>query len=302
MEHAIRDHGALFSAYAKAMRRSNWYLARSLPWPKRLWRHPLLTLRYALIDRFWKIAIALRLHGPFLTARTFWGDRMQVVFPGYRSVYHHGLIDGRELPVQNFLVQFLKEGDVCLDVGANIGFYTLLASALVGESGRVYAFEPTPRTFNILTTNSDTKKNVVRVNAALMDAEGKKELADYGAEMSGLNTMFPSDAPRNASVETHLVQATTLDAYCKSHDIRPTFIKIDTEGAEEAVLLGGRQTLAAHHPVLVIEVQREAPLGVVAFLAALGYEAYQFIGNVPVPYVRKEALACPNMLFMRGEP
>ena len=83
---------------------------------------------------------------------------MQVTFPDYRSIYHHGLIDGRELPVENFLVQFLKEGDVCIDVGANVGFYTLLTSALVGESGRIYAFEPTPRTFHILTSNSIQKK------------------------------------------------------------------------------------------------------------------------------------------------
>lgn len=298
MEQGSKNHIAILSAYKKTMRLDDWYQTRSLSWQKRLQCHPVLTIRYALIDRFWKILIALGLHGSFLEARTFWGDRIQVTFPDYRSIYHHGLIDGRELPVENFLVQFLKEGDVCLDVGANVGFYTLLTSSLVGEGGKVYAFEPTPRTFDILRKNSTGKKNVTHINAALMEAEGKRDLADYGAEKSGLNTILPTSSPDGISPVMFSVEATTLDSYCLSHDIRPTFIKIDTEGAEEMVLKGGLKTLAAHHPVLIIEVQRETPQNVITVLSALGYQAYQFVGNTPVPYTSEETLLCPNMLFL----
>ncbi|MEK7114206.1 MAG: FkbM family methyltransferase [Patescibacteria group bacterium] len=295
----MKNSDAVLFAYKKAMGNSDWYQTRALPWRKRLRRYPFLTLRYALIDRFWNITIALGLHGPFLQARTFWGDHMQIVFPDYRSIYHHGLIDGRELPVENFLVQFLQEGDVCIDIGANVGFYTLLASVLVGESGKVHAFEPTPRTFEVLCKNTADKNNVMRINAALMDAEGKRRLVDYGVLKSGLNAILPdSGAPEALNVVP--VETTTLDSYCLMHGIRPTFIKIDTEGAEEMVLKGGRRTLEAHHPTLIIEVQRESPQSVVALLADIGYRAYQFAGNTPAPYVSGDAIACPNMLFMYG--
>jgi len=287
------------------MRKSDWYQTRSLSWWKRLQRHPVLTLRYALVDAYWRGIIALGLHKPFLDARTFWGDHMQVTFPDYRSIYHHGLIDGRELPVENFFVQFLQEGDVCIDIGANVGFYTMLASALVGDTGKVHAFEPTPRTFAILTANSVDKKNVVRINNALMETEGERNLVDYGAEKSGLNTIIsnenlPEEIQSNAKATVYAVETITLDSYCLSHNIRPTFIKIDTEGAEEMVLKGGRKILAASRPVLVIEVQRESLQSVVALLADLKYEAYQFMGNTPVPYSNGDTLLCPNMLFMYG--
>jgi len=296
-QHLHRD--AVIRAYRETIHRNDWYQTRSLPWEKRLRRHPLLTLRYAVVDRFWKSIIALGLHEPFLLARTFWGDRMKVTFPDYRSIYHHGLIDGRELPVENFLVQFLKDGNVCIDVGANVGFYTLLASALVGREGSVYAFEPTPRTFAVLAKNSSSKPNVTRVNAALMEKEGKRNLADYGALKSGLNTVLSGiEVPESSHVVP--IEAITLDSYCRSHNICPTFIKIDTEGTEEMVLKGCRQTLTAYHPVLIIEVQREAPKGVITLLNGLGYQAYQFVGNTPVPYVNGDALMCPNMLFMHS--
>lgn len=280
------------------MRQSDWYQTRSLAWWKRLQRHPLLTLWYAVIDRFWKISIGLGLHNSFLGARTFWGDRMLVTFPDYRSIYHHGLIDGRELPVENFLVQFLKDGDVCLDVGANVGFYTLLTSVLVGESGKVYAFEPTPRTFAILRSNAGNRSNVTCVNAALMEKEGRRNLVDHGVEKSGLNSIMLTASEDDGRSTVCPVDAITLDSYCAQHDIRPTFIKIDTEGAEEMVLQGGRTTLTEHHPVLIIEVQREAPQNVVAMLSYLGYRPYHFDGNTPIPYAIGGVLSCPNMLFM----
>ncbi|OGG41020.1 hypothetical protein A2118_02125 [Candidatus Kaiserbacteria bacterium GWA2_50_9] len=297
----MKNNNTVLSAYKKIIGNSDWYQTRSFSWPERLRRYPLLTLRYALIDRYWKIAIALGFHDSFLTARTFWGEYMQVTFPDYRCIYHHGLIDGRELPVEDFLVQFIKEGDVCVDVGANVGFYTLLFSALVGERGRVYAFEPTPRTFGILRKNSSDKQNVTLVNVALMEMEGERNLADYGAEKSGLNTVLPKSSNNGIRPSLLSVEVMTLDSYCFVHNIRPTFIKIDVEGAEEMVLMGGRKTLAEHHPVLIVEVQREASQPVVALLSDLGYQAYQFVDNTPVPFVAGDTLGCPNMLFMHDK-
>jgi FkbM family methyltransferase len=250
-----------------------------------------------LVDRFWGVLIALGLHGPLLSARTFWGERIEVTFPDYRCIYHHGLIDGREFPVEHFLVHFLEEGDVCIDVGANVGFYTTLFSVLVGKSGKVYAFEPTPRTFSILTRNTARKANVVLINKALMEGTGKRDLIDYGVERSGLNAIALSPSEEREASHLLSVDAITLDSYCSAHNVRPTFIKIDTEGAEKMVLTGGRHTLIEQRPVLIVEVQRESPQEVVALLGEYGYKAYKFIGNNAVPYVEGQLLQCPNMLF-----
>lgn len=300
IQQTLNNYDTVLSAYKKTVHNGNWYQARTLSWQKRLLRHPFLTLRYATIDRYWKTIIAFGLHDSFLKARTFWGDSMKVTFPDYRSIYHHGLIDGRELPVENFFVNHIRKGDVFIDVGANVGFYTLLASVLVGDSGKVHAFEPTPRTFNILTENSRDKRNVIRVNVALTERSGKTELADYGIEKSGLNTIVPVSSSIGSKPNILTVDTMTLDSYCSSRSIKPTFIKIDTEGAEEIVLKGGRKTLMAYHPALIVEVQREAPQNVVTFLSDLGYKSYQFIENTPIQYTNGDALKCPNMLFIYG--
>ena len=84
-----------------------------------------------LKNLFWKVLIRLG-HSPLIGARTFWGTPMKVVFPTYKSVYQFGILDSWELIVQKTMVERLTEGGVFIDIGANVGFYTLLASALVG--------------------------------------------------------------------------------------------------------------------------------------------------------------------------
>lgn len=288
--------------YARIIRASDWFKTRSRPWRERIIRHPFLTVWYAIIDKYWKVVIRLGLHDSFLFATTFWGDQMRVTFPDYRSIYHHGLIDGRELPVEDYLVRNLREGDTFIDVGANIGFYSLLASALVGKFGKVYAFEPTPRTFTLLVWNTSAKSNVILKQAALMERAGVRELSDYGVEKSGLNTIIPLSIPDDIEPTKISVEATTLDAYCSEYDIRPTLIKIDTEGAEEMVLRGGREILTTHHPVLIIEVQRKSPETVIELLESVGYRAQHYIENTVVPYNIGEPLQCPNMLFTYQGP
>src|SRR6185312_6991725 len=115
--------------YTKAMKHRDWYFTRLYPWHIRINKHPFLTVWYALADRFWSIVV--RLNGnPLISMTTFWNQKLQAPFPDYRSLLHHGLLDARELPVEDFLIQNLTERDIFFDVGANIGFYTALAQSL----------------------------------------------------------------------------------------------------------------------------------------------------------------------------
>lgn len=274
------------AAYQKAMRWRGWYYARLYPWRVRVARYPLKTVWYALSDRFWRLVVLVK-RNPFLSMRTFWGQKLMAPFPDYRSLLHHGLLDARELPVEEYLVNHLTERDIFFDVGANIGFYTALAQAL-GASA--YAFEPTPRTFNILSRNVPS---AMLINKALMNVDGKISFLDLGPEMAGSNSVA------QVGEGTVTVIATTLDTYCHVTGVYPTVIKIDVEKAEMAVFRGAREVLS-HHPVLIVETQDTE---VVAFLMSSGYIPYHFDHaalGVMLRYEPGEPICSANMLFFPG--
>ncbi len=136
----------------------------------------------------------------------------------------------------------IRPGAVAFDVGANIGAYTLLFAHLVGPTGRVIAFEPSPRSIGGLREHlrlNDTAARVEVVDAAVSGAVGTAAFDCAGA--SGANALVPGVA---AGAATITVKTTTLDDFCERRGVYPSVIKIDVEGAELDVLRGGRRTLA----------------------------------------------------------
>jgi FkbM family methyltransferase len=261
-------------------------------------KYPLRSTLYVLKNLYWKILIKLG-HSPLITARTFWGDPMQVVFPAYRSIYQFGILDSWELIVQKTMIERLKEGDVFIDIGANVGFYTLLASTLVGDTGQVHAFEPTPSTFKILAENQQGKKNIHLNQLAIGPQEGEAILADFGLLECGLNSMCILELEGIPS-EKITVKTMTLDAYCKEKDIAPTMIKVDVEGFEFDVLKGAVETLANAQPTLLLEVGAYATYApLFDFLASHGYGAFRSTETLElVPYVRDDTHRRMNMVFI----
>ena len=100
-------------------------------------------------------------------------------------VFYYGFFEAN---LSNFFINFLKEGDVFLDIGAHVGYYSILASDLVGESGQVISFEPTPRTFASLSENASRKNNIKVYNNAVLDEEIEIEFFDYGPKYSAFNS------------------------------------------------------------------------------------------------------------------
>ncbi len=273
------------SLYQNAMRNRGWYYTRLYSWKTRLKKYPFFTVWYALADRVWAMVVALK-RSPFLSMKTFWGQRLSAPFPDYRSLLHHGVLDARELPLEEYLVTHLKAGDVFFDIGANIGFYSSLAIAL---GAKAYAFEPTPRTFEILSHNVPT---ATLVNKALSDTPGTLSFIDLGAEMAGSNSIA-QDGTGNISVE-----AITLDDFCRSQNVFPTYIKMDVEKAELLALTGGRETLLKHHPSILIETNDQRAIDL---LLSLGYEAYHFDHHQQgkmLPYRAGHEILSANMLFV----
>ncbi len=136
--------------------------------------------------------------------------------------------------------QQVKPGDVAVDIGANIGYHTLLLAKLVGEKGKVYAFEPHPENFSLLKKNVEANgyKNVVVEQKAVADQKGKIKLYLGNDER---NTEHSIVRNRDTTEQYFEVDSVILDDYFKDKSV--DFIKMDIEGAEHYAVLGMQKLL-----------------------------------------------------------
>jgi len=164
-----------------------------------------------------------------------------------------------------FVQKMLKPGMTVVDMGAHHGLYTLLASKCVGRRGRVLAFEPSPREGCKLEKHLRVNrcKNVEVDGRAVADKAGAAELHVVDEYRDWGNSLRPPSVPE--SVHTVWVNTCRLDDALAQKGIRNVdFIKLDTEGAELAVLQGAQRLLhRAPRPVILAEVQdvRTRPWG-----------------------------------------
>jgi FkbM family methyltransferase len=141
--------------------------------------------------------------------------------------------------------RLVRKGDTVLDIGANIGYYTLILARQIGHSGRVFAFEPDPENFALLKKNvaANGYNNVILVNAALSDHRGTLKL--YLCEENRGDLRIYSSGDDRRAIE---VPAITADDYLAEHSAEATLVKMDVQGAEGRVLRGLETNLgrAAH--------------------------------------------------------
>jgi FkbM family methyltransferase len=156
-------------------------------------------------------------------------------------------------------------GSVVFDVGAHVGFYTLLSSRLVGPLGEVIAFEPLPRNLHYLREHLRLNRveNVRIIERALSDAEGEASFTE------GENS-FNARISEEGKIK---VKTAALDHLMESEGLPvPDFIKMDIEGAETMALRGARRTLEAHHPTIFLTTHGpDIHEDCVALLKDLGY-------------------------------
>ncbi|MFX1445593.1 MAG: FkbM family methyltransferase [Promethearchaeota archaeon] len=140
---------------------------------------------------------------------------------------------------ENFETQLvrnlIKKGDTVLDIGANIGYYTLIFAKLVGREGKVFAFEPDLENFNLLKKNVKINgyRNIILVNKAVSNKNGKEKLY-ISIYNKGDHRIFDvNDGRKYIEIET-----IKLDDYFKNYNGNIDFIKIDVQGAEGGVIEG----------------------------------------------------------------
>lgn len=135
----------------------------------------------------------------------------------------------------------ITSGSVVLDLGANVGAYSVLFAQWAGHSGRVFAFEPAPEPRRALIEMLRVNGVADRVSVSAHAVSGSPGGASFHANGSdGANRLLRDHRPGALAVTT-----TTVDEFCQRMEIVPAFIKVDVEGAELDVLRGARQTISS---------------------------------------------------------
>jgi FkbM family methyltransferase len=211
-------------------------------------------------------------------------------------------------PFSRHLRSVLGPGDVFVDVGANIGYYTLLAAGLVGREGRVLAFEPEPVAFESLRRSvaANDLEQVDCLEMALADHEGRDELF---LARDTAHSLVEATSRDSAFAGTVPVSVTTLDRCWAARGLdarRLRLVKVDVEGDEPRALRGMLQTLTVARPPLWVEVRgprgsRRAPNTAEAcqqVLAPLGYRSHRLTRSGPVPVAIESVQGREDVLFL----
>jgi FkbM family methyltransferase len=197
------------------------------------------------------------------------GYRMYVNWTHFRGFVY----DTWEPEVVRRTLSELKPGMTVIDVGAHIGYYTLLFAKNVGVTGRVISFEPAPDNFAVLAKNVEINglAHVHLCDSAIFSRCGKITISIPDHSNSGEASVTQSVGARHVRVNS-----TTLDAISSAMDLRPDFLKIDVEGSESDVLTGAQETIRRYRPKMLIELHHfDGNLKgnpVPNFLAGLGYD------------------------------
>ncbi len=172
-----------------------------------------------------------------------------------------------ELPVQNEIARGLRPGGVFYDVGANVGFFSLIAGRLVGAQGQVCAFEPNPPNAAAIRDNAGlngmTNVRVFEVAAG----QDTKTAELWRTDWDGGGVLSSSAVKPATTVDRIVVQVVSLDHFILAEHLPPpTFVKIDVEGAELEALHGLRESILRWRPVLLYDRrwrrgQVRAPMG-----------------------------------------
>ena len=219
-----------------------------------------------------------------VTAMTFWGEPILVVLPEQISltIWRYGFF---EEDVCRFMLRVLRPGMNFIDVGAHFGFFTRLASFLVGDHGRVLSLEHTPNTFGQLMRNTVGSDNVLIHNCAAYSRETELTLRDFGLEYSAFNSAFGMRDEDSKSIPKGIefqARARKVDDVVKERGLPEVdLVKIDAESSELHVLQGMTEIIKRDRPRIILETGDFGLAGVpkteelIGWLREFGYEPFE---------------------------
>ncbi len=176
-----------------------------------------------------------------------------------------------------FLLHFLRSEDQFLDIGANVGSYSILANSHVGAN--TISFEPLPATVELLKSNKVINGNNDTWRIEMLALGDRENSLWFTSDRDTMNQIVDESYPGNKIK----VDVISLDQYCHENNIAPNLLKIDAEGFDENVIVGGDKTLSNEHvKALIIESDTEI---VKSKLSNAGFKPYTYD-----PFSRKLAL------------
>lgn len=182
------------------------------------------------------------------------------------------------------LPQLVHPGDVCIDIGANLGYYARTLARLVGNDGRVWAVEPVAPIRKVLSRNLRRCPNTEIIPFALGAEErnvamGNDSARETGYFGTGQNFVNDSGADVDVAFRAEMRRGSRLFAHLRRLD----FIKCDIEGYETVVMEEMRPLIERFHPIVLIESGGENRRQIIRLFAGLGYDAFVLDHGREVP-------------------
>jgi len=203
--------------------------------------------------------------------------------------------DCYQLDVLYAMKKYLKQGDIFIDVGANIGYFTALGTSLVGKNGQVHAFEPMPDVFKglIKVKKRNPAYKIILNHYALGNIEGKAIMTMVLGEASGGSSFVEEVMGDQLLIKKRAkIKIARLDRYLQKNNIQAiALIKIDVEGYEFPVLLGLENYFknTNERPIIVCEITPRAyprigynRFQLINYMKNFGYQAYR-VTNDKIP-------------------
>jgi FkbM family methyltransferase len=218
---------------------------------------------------------------------------------------------GFEQTEMSFIKAFLKEGDIFIDIGSNIGMFSLTASDLVGSKGKILAFEPTPSTYERLLENIRIN-GYTNINAFNLGLSNKNGILDFNISNNGYdawNSMVQQEHLENG-IQIQ-VEVKALDSLIEENSLSTiNLIKIDVEGWEKFVLEGSINLLnRSDSPVILVEFTETTAFNAGYYLGELfdfmktfGYNWYSYDveNNKLNPEIKKLHYPWENLIAVKN--
>lgn len=169
--------------------------------------------------------------------------------------------------VTELIKKFLKRGMNGINIGANVGYYTLLMARQVGHEGRIFSFEPFLHTVKILrrTVEENGYKNIEIIQKAVSNKTGKEKILVTPSAMHNIITPL-----ENPELHKIIIDTTTIDDFLNDKKLKIDFIMMDAEGSEPRILEGMKNTIVDNPEMDIITEYNAFPLRI----AGVGGEAF----------------------------
>jgi FkbM family methyltransferase len=223
--------------------------------------------RYAWSQFFRTVIFPFTQKGAIRKAQTFTGHPLSILLPSGLDIFlTGGKTHDSEIRLARFIINHYKVvsqqqsaiSSTFIDIGAHVGYFSLIASVLLEKKGQIFTFEAAEGTFEVLRKNLKPFSNIKTFHNAVTDVETDLTFFEFPFSHSEYNTLHNAQFENEAwykkfKPEKIIVKGITLDSIIQKFDLKNPLIKIDTEGAEAQVIKGGLNTFKTQNPIVIME-------------------------------------------------